>query len=152
LTLGVTLAAVPAAEGVRLRVSGARPVLAWLALFLGLAFGFPEWLADLSYFLLAAGLVLPLLMVEVIRLGRDDRGREAALIRAASQPDCLTVASARGVELVPIAEILAVVGADDYVELRLVGGRSLLHTARLDGLVVGGLAGAVFEAEAAAYA
>jgi DNA-binding LytR/AlgR family response regulator len=44
------------------------------------------------------------------------------------------VASARGVELVPIAEILAVVGADDYVELRLVGGRNLLHAARLDGL------------------
>jgi DNA-binding LytR/AlgR family response regulator len=69
-----------------------------------------------------------------VRLGRDDRGREAALTRAASQPDRLTVASARGVELVPIAEILAVVGADDYVELRMVGGRSLLHAARLDGL------------------
>ncbi len=73
-------------------------------------------------------------MVEVVRLGRDDRGREAALTRAVSRPDRLTVASARGVELVPIAEILAVVGADDYVELRLVGGRSLLHAARLDGL------------------
>jgi DNA-binding LytR/AlgR family response regulator len=69
-----------------------------------------------------------------VRLGRDDRGREAALTRAASRPDRLTVASARGVELAPIAEILAVVGADDYVELRMIGGRSLLHTARLDGL------------------
>jgi hypothetical protein len=78
--------------------------------------------------------VLPLLVVEVVRLGRDDRGREAALTRAASRPDRLTVASARGVELAPIAEILAVVGADDYVELRMVGGRSLLHAARLDGL------------------
>lgn len=73
-------------------------------------------------------------MVEVVRLGRDDRGREAALTRAASRADRLTVASARGVELVPIAEILAVVGADDYVELRLVGGRCLLHAARLDGM------------------
>ncbi|HWU12975.1 MAG TPA: LytTR family DNA-binding domain-containing protein, partial [Caulobacter sp.] len=44
------------------------------------------------------------------------------------------VASARGVELAPIAEILAVVGADDYVELRMIGGRNLLHAARLDGL------------------
>ncbi|MEP7006502.1 MAG: LytTR family DNA-binding domain-containing protein [Sphingomonas bacterium] len=134
LILGVALAAVPAAAGVRLGVPGARPTLGYLVLFLALALGFPEWLADFSYFLLAAGLLLPLLMVEVVRLGRDDRGREAALTRAASRPDRLTVASARGVELVPIAEILAVVGADDYVELRLVGGRSLLHTARLDGL------------------
>jgi DNA-binding LytR/AlgR family response regulator len=134
LILGAALAAVPAAAGVYLRLPGARLTLAYLALFLALALGFPEWLADLSYFLLAAGLVLPLLMVEVVRLGRDDRGREAALTRAASRPDRLTVASAKGVELVPIADILAVVGADDYVELRLVGGRSLLHAARLDGL------------------
>ncbi len=134
LILGVSLAALPAAAGVRQRLPGARLTLGYLALFLALALGFPEWLADLSYFLLAAALVLPLLMVEVVRLGRDDRGREAALTRAASRPDRLTVASARGVELVPIAEILAVVGADDYVELRLVGGRSLLHAARLDGL------------------
>lgn len=134
LILGVALAAVPAATGVHRRVPGARPTLGYLVLFLVLALGFPEWLADLSYFLLAAGLVLPLLMVEVVRLGRDDRGREAALTRAVSRPDRLTVASARGVELVPVAEILAVVGADDYVELRLVGGRSLLHAARLDGL------------------
>jgi DNA-binding LytR/AlgR family response regulator len=134
LILGVALAALPAAAGVGDKRPGARLTLAYLALFLVLALGFPEWLADLSYFLLAAGLVLPLLMVEVVRLGRDDRGREAALTRAASRPYRLTVASARGVELAPIAEILAVVGADDYVELRMVGGRSLLHAARLDGL------------------
>jgi DNA-binding LytR/AlgR family response regulator len=135
LTVGVMLAVVPTVAGVRSRIPGAGPALAWLVLFLVLAFGAPEWLADLSYFLLAAGLVLPLLMVEVVRLGRDDRGREAALTRAASRPDRLTVASARGVELVPVADILAVVGADDYVELRLVGGRTLLHSARLDGLI-----------------
>ncbi|CAN5433490.1 LytTR family DNA-binding domain-containing protein [soil metagenome] len=134
LILGVGLAVAPAVVGVRQGLPGARLTLAYLALFIALAVGFPEWLADVSYFLLAAGLVLPLLVVEVVRLGRDDRGREAALTRAASQPDRLTVASARGVQLVPIAEILAVVGADDYVELRLVGGRSLLHAARLDGL------------------
>lgn len=134
LILGVGLAALPAAAGVRARLPGARLTLAYLALFLALALGFPEWLADFSYFLLAAVLVLPLLMVEVVRLSRDDRGREAALTAAASQPDRLTVASARGVELVPITEILAVVGADDYAELRLAGGRSLLHAARLDAL------------------
>ena len=45
------------------------------------------------------------------------------------------MASARGVELVPISEILAVLGADDYVESRLVGGHRLLHAARLDALM-----------------
>ncbi len=134
LLAGVALALVACAVGVRRRRSGARLILVWLTLFMGLALLFPEWLVDLSYFLLAAGLVLPLLMAEVVRLGREDRGREAALTRAADRPNRLTVASAQGVELVPIADILAVVGADDYVELRLVGGRSLLHTARLDRL------------------
>ncbi|ATC32656.1 DNA-binding response regulator [Caulobacter vibrioides] len=134
LILGVALAVPPAVAGVRRKVPGARPTLAYLALFLAVALGFPQWLADFSFFLLAASLVLPLLMVEVVRLGREDRGREAALTEAVSRPDRLTVASARGVELAPIQDILAVVGADDYVELRLVGGRSLLHAARLDGL------------------
>jgi hypothetical protein len=100
LILGVALAALPAAAGVRQRAPArGRPWPIWRCSSCWPS-GFPEWLADLSYFLLAAGLVLPLLMVEVVRLGRDDRGREAALTRAASRPDRLTVASARGVELV----------------------------------------------------
>lgn len=134
LIIGVGLAAVATAVGVRHRRPGARLNLAWLALFIGVSVLFPEWLLDLSFFLLAACLILPLLMVEVIRLGREDQGREAALTRATNQPDRLTVASSRGVELVPIVDIIAVVGADDYVELRLTGGRCLLHAARLDRL------------------
>ncbi|WP_339932227.1 LytTR family transcriptional regulator DNA-binding domain-containing protein [uncultured Brevundimonas sp.] len=134
LLSGVILAIIAAGMGVWQRQPGARPILAWLALFMTLALAFPDWLVDLSYFLLAASLVLPLLMVEVVRLSREDRGREAALTRAADRPNRLTVASARGVELVPIPDILAVVGAGDYVELRLVGGRQLLHTARLERL------------------
>ena len=108
--------------------------LAYLAVFAAVGLAFPEGLVDLSYFLFAAGLVLPLLMAEVVRLGRDDQEREIALTRAAARPNCLTVASARGVLRVPLAEITAVVGADDYVELRLVDGRRLLHAARLDRL------------------
>lgn len=134
LMLGVALAIPPAVAGARRKAPGAGPTLAYLALFLIVALSFPEWLADFSFFLLAASLILPLLMVEVVRLGREDRSREAALTRAVSRPDRLTIASARGVELAPIQDILAVVGADDYVELRLVGGRSLLHGARLDAL------------------
>ena len=134
LMAGALLAALTAAAGVRARRSGSRPTLAYLTLSLAVGLLFPEWLLDLSYFLLAASLVLPLLMAEVIRLGQEDRGRETALIRAAGRPDRLTVASAHGVELVLIADIAAVVGADDYAELRLIGGRRLLHAARLDQL------------------
>jgi len=134
LMIGVALAGVAALGGVRARRPGAAPTLAWLAVFLALAALQPFWLLDISFFVLAAALVLPLLIAEVVRLGRDDRAREAALTRAASRPDRLTVASARGVELVPIPDIVAAVGADDYVELRLAGGRSLLHAARLERL------------------
>ncbi|WP_439471551.1 LytR/AlgR family response regulator transcription factor [Brevundimonas sp.] len=134
LLVGAALSLVAAGVGAWRRTPTARLTLAYLAVFLVVAVSFPEWLVDLSYFLLAAALVLPLLMVEVVRLGRDDREREAALSRAAARPNCLTVASARGVERAPLKEIVAVVGADDYVELRMTGGRTLLHAARLDRL------------------
>ena len=128
---GVAVATLVAALGVRHRKPGAVASVAYLTVFLIVAMAWPEWLVDLSYFVLAACLVLPLLMIEVIRLGRDDSSREAALVRAVGRPDRITVASAGGVELVPIAEIVAVVGADDYVELRLIGGRTVLHSARI---------------------
>jgi len=134
LTIGAGLALVAAAAGVAARTPGARPTLAWLAVFLALAIGEPFWLLDLSFFILAAGLTLPLLVAEVLRLGRQAEAREAALTRAASLPDRLRVATARGVELVPLRDIVAVVGADDYAELRLRGRRALLHAARLDHL------------------
>lgn len=134
LLAGVVLAAAAAGQGVRDRAPGGRLMLAYLVGFLAVIFALPAWLLDLSYFLLAAGLTLPLLVVEVVRLGRDDRDREAALTRAASRPDRLTVATARGVELTPLKDIVAILGADDYAELRLAGGRTLLHAARLERL------------------
>ena len=134
LMIGVAFALVAAAAGVRAGRQGAWPMAAYLLLFLVLGVAAPERLADLSYFLLAAGLVLPLLVVEVVRLGRDDRRREAALTQAASLPNHLTVASAGGIERIALADITSVLGADDYAELRLVGGRTLLHPARLSQL------------------
>lgn len=134
LLTGVGLAGLAAGLGAWRRIPGARPVLAYLLTFLAAGAVAPTWLLDLSFFVLAASLTLPLLVAEVIRLGRDDRDREAALTRAASRPDKLTVATARGVELTPLRDVVAVLGADDYTELRLVGGRSLLHSARLEGL------------------
>lgn len=134
LFIGPLLAAVAAAVGLRRKQPLAAPTFGYLLLFLAVAIAFPEWLVDLSFFLLAAGLVLPLLVAEVVRLGREDQGREAALTAAVARPDCLTVVTARGVERAPLAEIVAILGADDYVELRLSDGRSLLHAARLDRL------------------
>jgi len=134
LVAGVGVAGVAAACGVHAKRAGARPALAYLVAFLAVAFAAPAWLIDLSFFILAAGLTLPLLVVEVVRLGRDDRDREAALTRAASRPDRLTVTTARGVELTPLRDIVAILGADDYTELRLRGGRNLLHAARLERL------------------
>ena len=134
LMTGLGLSAAVAAFGVRRGLPGARLILAYLGVFIGIGLIFPTWLVDLSYFLFALGFVLPLLMVEVVRLGRADQAREVALTRAAARPNCLTVASSRGVERVPLEDIVAVVGADDYVELRLTNGRRLLHAARLDRL------------------
>lgn len=134
LMVGLALSTLAAGVGVRRGLPGARLNLAYLAAFMTVGVLFPNWLIDLSYFLFAAGLVLPLLMAEVVRLGRDDQGREVALTRAVARPHCLTVASSRGVERVPLADIVAVVGADDYVELRLTRGRKMLHAARLDRL------------------
>ena len=132
--IGIGLAAAASGLGVREQLSGARPVLAYLAGFMAVVFAAPEWLLDLSFFVLAASLVLPLLVADVVRLGQDDRDREAALTRAASRPDRLTVTTARGVELTPLKDIVAIVGADDYAELRLSSGRSVLHSARLERL------------------
>lgn len=134
LMVGMALSAAAATVGAHRRVPAARLTLAYLLLFMVIGVFFPVWLVDLTYFLFAAGLVLPLLMAEVVRLAREDQGREIALTRAAARPNCLTVASSRGVERVPLGDIIAVVGADDYVELRLTDGRRLLHAARLDRL------------------
>lgn len=134
LGLGLALAAAITAWGVYRRQSGARAMLAWLVVILGALTIWPDVFVNLSYFVLAACLVLPLLMVEVVRLGWEAERRETALARAASRPDRLTVTSSRGVMLVPLADIVAILGADDYVELRLADGRTLLHAARLDAL------------------
>ncbi len=134
LGVGALLAAVAAGFGVWAKRPGARPALAYLAAFLALPFAAPAWFLDVSFFILAATLTLPLLVVEVLRLGRQDEAREAALTRAAVLPDRLSVATGRGVDVVPAPDIVSIGGADDYAELRLRGGRTLLHAARLDHL------------------
>lgn len=134
LMIGLGMSAALTAIGVYRRVAGARLMLGYLCVCLVVGAKFPTILVDLSYFLFAAGLLLPLLMAEVVRLGRNDQQREAALTDAVTRPNCVTVVSSKRVERVPIANIVAIVGADDYVELRLSDGRNLLHAARLDRL------------------
>jgi hypothetical protein len=134
LLIGIVLAAGVAALGAHRRIPGAIPTLVFLAGCLSVALAAPMWFLDLSFFVLVAGLTLPLLVADVVRLGRSDRDREAALTRAVGRPDRLTVATGKGVELISLHDIIAILGADDYAELRLMGGRSLLHDARLDRL------------------
>lgn len=136
-TVGALLVGLALSCGVlalALRDVRARWTLAYLTVFIMLALAAPTTFVDLSHFLFAALLLLPLLMLEVVRLGRDDRQREEALTRAATPADRIAVVAAGRVELVPISDVVAITGADDYVELHLSSGRRLLHAARLDRL------------------
>jgi DNA-binding LytR/AlgR family response regulator len=136
-TIGALLVGLALSCGVlalNLRDVRARWAIAYLAIFIVLALAAPGTFVDFSYFLFAASLLLPLLMLEVVRLGRDDQQRQEALARAASPADRIAVVASGRVELVPLSDIVAITGADDYVELHLPGGRRLLHAARLDRL------------------
>lgn len=136
-TVGALLVGLALSCGVlalALRDVRARGTLVYLTVFIMLALAAPATFVDLSHFLFAALLLLPLLMLEVVRLGRDDRQREEALTRAATPADRIAVVAAGRVELVPISDVVAITGADDYVELHLSSGRRLLHAARLDRL------------------
>jgi hypothetical protein len=134
IEIGVLLAAVSAIHGVRTGRQAAKATLAYFAAHVALLLLSPAYFLDHVFFLLVAGLVFALLIGEVARMARRDQDREAALTRAATTADRLSVATPRGVELVKVGDIVAIVGADDYAELRLTGGRSLLHAARLDHL------------------
>jgi DNA-binding LytR/AlgR family response regulator len=132
--VGVLMASIAAIQGIRAGRQGAKATLAYLAIYAALLLLSPTYFLDHVFFLLVAGLVFALLIGEVVRMARRDRAREASLTRAATTADRLSVATARGVEVVKVTDIVAIVGADDYAEIRLIGGRSLLHAARLDHL------------------
>lgn len=134
IELGVVLSIVAAVMGLRAGRQGAKATLAYLAVHVAVLLLSPGYFLDHAFFLLVAALVFALLIGELARIARRDRDREAALTRAACAPGRLSVATARGVELVRVEDIVAVVGADDYAELRLTDGRRLLHAARLDHL------------------
>ena len=132
LGIGVLFALAGVALGPGRRLS--RGALLYGATAFALAAGSLVFFAEVFHLLLIASLLLPLLMMEVVRLGREAVSRETALTRAASPPDRLAIASARGVEIVAISDIVAITGADDYAEVWLADGRRLLHAARLEHL------------------
>jgi len=128
--VGVALAAW--AFGPRRRISpGAR---LYLASAISLAAASLAFFAEVFHLLLIASLLVPMLMLHVTRLARDDLSRERALARAASPPDRLAVTTGRRVTLVELSDVVAICGADDYVEVALLDGRRLLHASRLDHL------------------
>lgn len=133
-TLGVAVVVAVAARAV-----GPRRRLSWsVRLYLGsallLALLSLAFFAELFHLLLIASLLVPMLMLQVARVARDDLSRERAFARAASPPDRLAVTAGRRVTLVTISDIVAIRGADDYVEVVLLDGRRLLHAGRLDHL------------------
>lgn len=73
-----------------------------------------------------------MLVPNVTRVARDDLTREQAFAKAASPPDRLAVTAGRRVTIVTVSDIAVIRGADDYVEVVLLDGCCLLHTARLD--------------------
>ncbi len=125
--------------GVYRRVSGGR-----VALALGLgAIGVWVWqdgqFLDRGYYLLMAAVMAALVAAEVLALRRvrAEGGREAeradALERALARRDDAVARIRDGarVHVVPVADILMLQAADDYCEVRMVDGRSLLSTASL---------------------
>lgn len=132
LAAAVVVAIAAWALGPRPRLS--RGAGLYLASAVTLAAASLAFFAEVFHLLLIASLLVPMLMLHVTRLARDDLSRERALARAASPPDRLAVTTGRRVTLVELSDVVAICGADDYVEVVLLDGRRLLHASRLDHL------------------
>lgn len=132
LGVAVVVAVTARALGPRRRLS--RGVWVYLGSAILLALLSLAFFAELFHLLLIASLLVPMLMLQVTRVAREDLSRERAFARAASPPDRLAVTAGRRVTLVTVSDIVAIRGADDYVEVALLDGRRLLHTGRLDHL------------------
>ncbi|CAN5134392.1 LytTR family DNA-binding domain-containing protein [soil metagenome] len=134
LLIGAVCAGLPAVVGAFAGKREARFAVVCLAAYLALMIIAPFSFLDIGFFMLAATLTTVLMIAEVTRLRRVDSEREVSLLRASTEPDRLSVSTARGVELIRLDDICAITGADDYAEVRLADGRVLLHAARLDHL------------------
>lgn len=132
LAVAVAVAIAAWAFGPRPRLS--RGAWLYLASAFILALASLAFFAEVFHLLLIASLLVPMLMLQVTRLARDDLSRERALAKAASPPDRLAVTTGRRVTLVAVSDVVAICGADDYVEVALLDGRRLLHASRLDHL------------------
>lgn len=140
VSLGLALA------GVRGRKRGA-----WLQVGALLVFGLANLLApgsfiDLGFYLLVAGLMIGLMILQAAAYSRERRLRVEQRLRAdrlqyaldqaqAEQtPRVLTVPGVGTVKQVQLERIVRIQGAGDYVELHVDDGSRLLHTTTLNEL------------------
>ncbi|HRO33992.1 MAG TPA: LytTR family DNA-binding domain-containing protein [Brevundimonas sp.] len=133
-TLGVAVVVAIAAWALGPRRQPSAGIWLYLGSALTLAVVSLAFFAELFHLLLIASLLVPMLMLQVTRVARDDLSREQAFARAASPPDRLAVTAGRRVTIVAVPDIVVIRGADDYVEVVLLDGRRLLHSGRLDHL------------------
>jgi DNA-binding LytR/AlgR family response regulator len=117
-----------------------------LAAFAGTIVAAPYTFLDVLVFYVVAAFLLFLFVRQAVVLAeaRREQRREAERAgrlelalertRAAEPARAIKVASAGRIELAPLGQIVCFKGAGDYVEIRLVGGRELLHSESLNEL------------------
>jgi DNA-binding LytR/AlgR family response regulator len=146
LLAGLIAILVCSLRGISAGLPGARTAAAAAALMIGLMLWELTLFLDQTYFLAAAALFLLLVAEQVLVLRNARRAREAEALRAAGLERSLDQArrssggpvvvlkdGARTHRVAP-AEILFIKAADDYCEVRLRDGRTLLVTAALSRL------------------
>lgn len=131
-------------RGARRGVPGARPAIAFpLVLFALIAWQLTDFL-DQSYYVAFAAMLVVLVGEQLLVLRQTRRGREQEALRAAGLEERLkdSVPPERVARLkdgarthqVPESQIVFVRAADDYCEVRLADGRTLLVTMTLSRL------------------
>jgi hypothetical protein len=96
---------------------------------------------DAAFFYEVATVILILFIVRAVLFERDRRlheqtrmrahDLEMALVRVTQSPARIRVNSAGSVTFIDVRDIAFCKGADDYVELHLIGGRTVLHNGAL---------------------
>jgi DNA-binding LytR/AlgR family response regulator len=111
-----------------------------LALFAASVVVFGDRFLDTVFFYEVAAVLLVLFAVRAFMFERERRAHEKERLRAhdleaalarATQPAAMRINSAGRVDVVKTSDILLCKGADDYVELQLADGRTLLHNGGL---------------------
>lgn len=129
-------------RGWRAKMAGAAPALAGMAAFPLLALLSARIFLDQTFYAALIGLMLLLFTAQAVALRREERDRHAAKLRAAElelqvlrqQLRRLSVQSRGAREIVDLADVVAIRGADDYAELVLANGSTKLLSETLSSL------------------